>query len=89
MSEASGLPQQQVPVPSQAPPPQLSIRALPSENGDGKDRGSRITWVVMCVLLQSGCWSAAPGLWGGSGVHGCCAHLSLSPYISRYFLQVR
>lgn len=43
VSGANGLPRQQVPVPSQTPPPWLGICAGPSEGSDGKGRGPRST----------------------------------------------
>lgn len=90
MSGANGLPRQQVPVPSQTPPPWLGICAGPSEGSDGKGRGPRSTWVDMYVLLPSGmpgCCSRFMGKGRDSGGSALLS-LSLSP-IPRHIFCVR
>lgn len=54
-SGASGLPRQQVPVPSQAAPLRLGLRAGPLEGGDGKGGPVRDCWGSQhASLLTSG-----------------------------------
>lgn len=61
-SGASGLPRQQVPIPSQASPPPLSIYDRPLEGSAGKGWSPEQVWVYLdsvCALMLILGWCQA------------------------------
>lgn len=77
LSRTNGLPRCQVPVPSQAAPPQLSICAGSLEGGDGKASSPEAPGQA-CL---SACLRPAPGLWGEERVYGALCSPFTAPQL--------